>query len=297
MEQTQSPALKGKVVLITGANSGIGKETALALARMKATVVMVARDSSKGKEAQKEIIESSGNKKVDLIVADLASLDEVRALAEEFKKRYEHLHVLINNAGGINYERTQTQDGFETTFGVNHLAHFLLTKLLLDVIKASAPSRIINVSSMAHRSGKMDFSDLMFKKKYSAYKAYSASKLANVLFTYELARRLKGTSVTVNALHPGVVRTRFGKGSGSSGMKFAFALISPFLTSPQKGALTSIYLASSPEVEGVSGKYFSKSKPVDSNKISYDKDVAKQLWDISERFVEHHGKQKVQDPD
>ena len=289
MERT----MKGKVVLITGANSGIGYETALALAKMGATVVMVARDKKKGKEAQKEIIEASGNKKVDLLIADLASLDDVRKLAKDFQAKYDHLHVLINNAGGINWERTETKEGFETTFGVNHLAHFLLTKLLLDLIKASAPARIINVSSRAHTSGKMDFSDLM-SKNYGPMKAYSASKLANILFTYELARRLKGTKVTVNALHPGVVRTRF-YSANSFGLRMGMAMITPFMINAQKGAQTSIYLASSPEIEGVTGKYFAKSKPVDSNKISYNKDVAKQLWDISERLVEHHGKEPEQE--
>jgi retinol dehydrogenase 14 len=293
MVETLSPYMNGKIVLITGANSGIGKETALELAKLSATVIMVSRDQAMGKQAQNEIIESSGNKEVHLMIADLASLKEVRTLAEEFTRRYDRLHVLINNAGGINFTRSETKEGFETSFGVNHLAHFLLTKLLLNLLKASAPSRIINVSSMAHSFGKMDFSDLMFKKKYSALKVYSASKLANILFTYELARRLKGTGVTANALHPGLAKTRFGK-SGSSGLKVGLSLLTPIMISAKKGALTTIYLASSPEVETVSGKYFVKCKPKASNKLSYDKDIAKQLWDISERFVERHSAEKAQ---
>jgi NAD(P)-dependent dehydrogenase (short-subunit alcohol dehydrogenase family) len=284
MEEEAERPMVGKIVLITGANSGIGKATSMGLAQLGATVIMVSRDKAKGEEARNEVMEKNGNKRVDLIVADLASLDVVKRLAKEFKRRYERLHVLINNAGGINSKRTLTKDGYETTLGVNHLAHFLLTNLLLDTLKKSAPSRIINVSSFAHKLGKFDFDDLCVERRYSALGAYSRSKLANVLFTYELARRLEGTNVTANALNPGMVRTRFGR-TGSKGMSFAFALLSPFMKSPAKGAETSIYLASSPEVEGVSGKYFVKKRPVESNKLSYNRKMAKRLWEASEKLV------------
>jgi len=222
------------------------------------------------------------------MIADLASLDEIRGLAAAYKQKHQQLHVLVNNAGAYNAQRTTTKDGFETTFGVNHLAYFLLTELLLDVLKASAPARIINVSSTAHVGGHMNFDDLQGEKKYVGRAAYGQSKLANVLFTYELARRLEGTGVTANALHPGVVRTGFGKNNpGMMGQLFRLAqtVARPFFISPVQGAATSIYLASSPEVEGVTGKYFAKCKAVDSNAESYDTAVAQRLWQISEQLT------------
>jgi len=203
--------MTGKVCLITGANSGIGKATALGLAKLDATVVIVSRDKDKGEAALLEIRTRSGNKNVDAMVADLSSQDSVRELAHDFKARYKKLHVLINNAGVFLPKRVPTVDGLEATFATNHLGHFLLTNLLLDVLKASAPSRIINITSSAHRGTEMDFEDLQGEKKYSGFHAYSQSKLANVLFTYQLAKLLEGTGVTVNCLHPGVVRTGFGK--------------------------------------------------------------------------------------
>jgi NAD(P)-dependent dehydrogenase (short-subunit alcohol dehydrogenase family) len=181
-------------------------------------------------------------------------------------------------------ERTVTVDGIETTFAVNHLAYFLLTELLLDVIKASAPARVVNVSSTAHGGGHIDFDDLQHQKKWSGFKTYCDSKLANVLFTYELARRLAGAGVTANCLHPGVVSTGFGK-NNTGLMRAAVTLGGPFLLSPEKGARTSVYLVTSPEVEGVSGKYFDKCKAVASNKESYDTQVARRLWDISEQMT------------
>src|SRR3989454_3745122 len=203
--------MTGKVCLITGGNSGIGKATALGLAKLNASVVIVSRDKDKGEATIIEVKSKSGNHNVDAMTADLSSQDSVRELAHDFRGRYKKLHVLINNAGIFLPRRVPTVDGLETTFATNHLGHFLLTNLLLDVLKASAPSRVINITSSAHRGTTIDFDDLKGEKKYSGYHAYSQSKLANVLFTYQLAKRLEGTGITVNCLHPGVVRTGFGK--------------------------------------------------------------------------------------
>jgi NAD(P)-dependent dehydrogenase (short-subunit alcohol dehydrogenase family) len=280
--------MTGKTCIVTGASLGIGKETAAALAGMGARVVTVCRDPARGEAARADIVGQSGSSDVELMIADLSSLDEIRGLAAAYRQKHQQLHVLVNNAGAYNANRTTTKDGFETTFGVNHLAYFLLTGLLLDVLKASAPARIINVSSMAHLRGHMNFDDLQSAKKYSGMKAYGQSKLANVLFTYELARRLEGTGVTANALHPGVVRTGFGKNNpGWWGALFGvFQVVGrPFYISPAQGAATSIYLASSPEVEGVTGKYFVKCRAVDSNAESRDAAVARRLWQVSEEMT------------
>jgi retinol dehydrogenase 14 len=251
-----------KVCLITGATSGIGKATAMGLANMGASVVMVGRDRGRGEAVMAEIKEKSANASVDLMLADLSSQEQIRRLAGEFKEAYPRLDVLINNAGLFRSKRIATADGLEMTFAVNHLAYFLLTKLLLDVLKASASSRIVNVASGDHNS---------------------QSKLADVLFTYELARRLEGTGVTANCLHPGgriPVRTNFGSGvSGVFG--FMVTALRPFMIGPEKGAETSIYLASSPEVEGLSGRYFVKKAEARSSDVSYDKRLAKRLWEVS----------------
>jgi retinol dehydrogenase 14 len=269
-----------KVCLITGATSGIGKATAVGLANMGASVVVVGRDRGRGEAAMAEIKESSPNASVDLMLADLSSQKEIRQLAEEFKDAYPRLDVLVNNAGVFLGKRITTADGIEMTFAVNHLAYFLLTNLLLDVLEASAPSRIVNVSSGAQSNGTIDFADLQGEKGYKGTKAYSQSKLANVLFTYELARRLEGTGVTANCLHPGAVRTNFG--SGSSGIfGFMVRALRPLMVSPEKGAETSIYLASSPEVEGVSGRYFVKKAEARSSDESYDERIARRLWEVS----------------
>jgi retinol dehydrogenase-14 len=269
-----------KVCLITGATSGIGKATAMGLAIMGASVVMVGRDRGRGEAAMAEIKESSGNASVDLMLADISSQENIRRLADVFKEAYPRLDVLINNAGVFRSKRITTADGIETTFAVNHLAYFLLTNLLLDVLKASAPSRIVNVSSGAQSNGIIDFDDLQGEKGYKGTKAYSQSKLANVLFTYELARRLEGTGVTANCLHPGAVRTNFG--SGSSGVfGLMVRALRPLMISPEKGAETSIYLASSPEVEGLSGRYFVKKAEARSSDKSYDAGLARRLWDVS----------------
>ena len=281
-------SMDGRVCLITGANNGIGKETALALARMGATITMVSRNADKGEAALVDIRQRSGNDRVTLLVADLASLKSVRQLAQDFRNQHQELHVLINNAGAFNSQRALSVDGYELTFAVNHLAHFLLTTLLLDLLKASAPSRIINVSSGAHTRAEMNFDDLNAEAKYGGMSAYGQSKLANVLFTYELARQLDGTGVTANALHPGVVKTGFGRNNGGAiGLVFkAFHTVAgPFLLSAGQGAETSVYLSSSSEVDSVSGKYFVKKEPVRSSEASDDVAVAQKLWQVSEELV------------
>jgi NAD(P)-dependent dehydrogenase (short-subunit alcohol dehydrogenase family) len=278
--------VSGKNCMITGSNSGIGKTTALALARMGAKVVMVCRDATKGESARLDIIARSGAKGEDvtLMLADLSSLDSVRQLAADFLKRDQRLHVLVNNAGLILGDRRVTKDGLETTFVVNYLSHFLLTNLLLGAIRSSAPSRIINVSSEAHTAGHIDFEDLQAEKNYGAMRAYSQSKLAQVLFTHELARRLSGTGVTVNSLHPGVVATNWGRHSVGA-MSVGIRLISPFMASPEKGAETSIYLASSPDVATVTGKYFEKKQETGSSPESNDDAEAQRLWRVSLALV------------
>lgn len=286
---TTNGSMQGRVCLITGASGGIGKETAVALAKLGATVVMVSRDSERGEAALSEVRQRSGGRdNVQLVLADLASLQAVRSLASEYRQRHQRLHVLVNNAGALNSQLSLTKDGFEMTFGVNHLAHFLLTNLLLDLLKTSAPSRIVNVSSSAHTRGTIDFDGLHGERKYSGIAAYGQSKLANVLFTYELARRLDGAGVTANSLHPGVVRTGFGhNNSGIWGALFSVfhTVARPFLLTPEQGAQTSIYLASSPDVEGVTGKYFAKSKQTQSSDLSHDTELAQRLWQVSEELT------------
>ncbi|MFX1409708.1 MAG: SDR family oxidoreductase [Promethearchaeota archaeon] len=268
--------MHGKTCMITGANSGIGKATALSLAEMGAVVIMICRDKNRGVSAQKEIINETGNKSVDLLICDLSSQQSIYKLVENFKRKYQKLHVLINNAGVVKTNRTLTIDGFETTFAVNYLAPFLLTNLLLDILKKSAPSRIINVSSGIHKNGNINFDDLQAENKYRSYKAYGQSKLALILFTYELSKKLRGTGVTVNALHPGFTRTNIGRDYS--------VFIRPFTKlskNPKKGAETSIHLATSPELEGITGKYFIKSQQARSSKDSYNKQLAKELWKVS----------------
>jgi retinol dehydrogenase 14 len=276
--------MSGKVCLVTGASSGIGLITARELARMGARVILVARDKAKGEAALAEVKKVSGSQSVDLLLADLSSQKSIRALAEEVLARYPKLHVLVNNAGAANDKRSVTVDGIETTLATNHLAYFLLTNLLLGRLKESAPARIVSVSSGGQAMGHIDFEDLQGEEKYSPFKAYNQSKLANVLFTYELSRRLEGTGVTANCLHPGVINTNFGAGTtGLFNLMVIFAR--PFMLTPEKGAETQIYLASSPEVEGVSGKYFDKKKPRKSSKESYDLEVARRLWEVSEKLT------------
>ncbi len=273
--------MHNKTIIVTGANAGIGRVTALELAKMGARVVMVCRDKERGAAAQKDIIAQTGNTKVDLLLADLSSQQSIRQLAATIQQKYNRLDVLVNNAGAMFASRQLTVDGLEMTFALNHLNYFLLTHLLLDLLKASAPSRIVNVSSEAHRGAKLDFADLQHEKSFPGFSVYGQSKLANIYFTYELARRLEGTGVTVNALHPGFVATNFAKNNGLM-YQVGMVFMRPFAMNDQKGAATQIYLASSPEVEGVTGKYFNKKKAVASSGVSYDVAAAQQLWSISE---------------
>ena len=276
--------LEGKICLVTGSTSGIGKVTARELATTGATVVLVSRTRAKGEATQAEITQATGNPHVELLVADLSLLADVRRLASEFQQTYPHLHLLVNNAGCAYPTRTLTSEGLEATLVVNYLAPFLLTELLLDRLKASAPARIVNVSSAQHANAHIEFDNLQGEKKYANLGSYNQAKLAVLLWTYELARRLEGTGVTVNALHPGITATNFP--SGMTGvLAWGMKLSKPFLLTPEKGAQTTLYLATSPEVEGVSGKYFVKSHETTSSNDSYDQTVGARLWEVTEQLV------------
>jgi NAD(P)-dependent dehydrogenase (short-subunit alcohol dehydrogenase family) len=277
--------MQGKICLITGGTNGIGKATAQALAQMGATVVLVGRDAQKTSLVVEKIRAASGNKNVDSLLADLSSQQEVRRLADEFQSRYAHLHVLLNNAGGTFMTRQLSVDGIEMTFALNHLAYFLLTNLLLETMKASTPARIINVSSDAHSHGKIEFDNLQGERSYSGIGPYGNTKLANILFTIELAHRLEGTSVTVNALHPGLTSTGFGKNNPGFIMKIMGVIIPLVARSPEKGAQTSIYLATSPEVQNITGKYFVDCKVTQPAPQAADMDVARKLWEVSVEMV------------
>jgi NAD(P)-dependent dehydrogenase (short-subunit alcohol dehydrogenase family) len=274
------PILKNKVCLITGANSGMGKESCIQLAYMGAHIVMLCRDETKGRIAQDEIIAKSGNDQVDLMIADLSSLKSVREFASAFMAKYDALHVLINNAGVFSWTRSVTVDGFETTFGVDYLAHFLLTNLLICLMKKSAPSRIINISSNIHTYFGINFKDLMSKKKFQSQKAYSNAKGAMVAFTYKLAQQLEGTEITVNALHPGHVKTNMILGGSGKLARFFFSIM-PFYDHVNIAAQRIVYLAYAPELQSVTGQYFIKNRPAKSHKSTYDPVVQKQLWDQS----------------
>ncbi|MFW9828429.1 MAG: SDR family oxidoreductase [Candidatus Thorarchaeota archaeon] len=274
--------IEGKICLISGANSGIGRATTKGLAEMNARVVMLCRSKERGEKAQKEIVQETGNKNVDLIICDLSSQESIRNFVTVFKSKYSTLDILINNAGVMLKRRTLSVDGFEMNFAIHALAPFLLTNLLLDIIKKSAPSRIINVTSAAHKRAKIDFNDLQSEhKKYRLFTVYGTSKLAEMLFTYELSRKLEGTGVTVNAVHPGLVNTNLGREQS----KFSQWFARKFFKSPEEGAKTSIYLASSPEVEGVSGKYFANKEPQESSEESCNQENAKKLWNIYEELT------------
>jgi len=273
--------LKGKKVLITGATNGIGEVTAQTLAAQGAQVIIVSRNAAKCETVAQRIQETTGNPAVEWIAADLSTLAGIHQAADEFLARHQSLHVLINNAGAVFADRQVTADGYEMTFALNHLSYFLLTWRLRDTLVASAPARVVNVSSDAHYGGKMNFDDLMGAQKYRSWLAYSQSKLANVLFTYELARRLDGSGVTANVLHPGFVATGFGHNNGGTwNVMISFA--HRFAKKPAKGAATSIYLASSPALSQVTGQYFSDSKVKKSARTSYDVAAQQQLWAMSE---------------
>ena len=278
---TDANSMTNKVCLVTGCNSGIGKVTALELAKKGATVVMACRKADVGAAAREEIKTLAGNSQVELLIADLSSQEAVRGLVREFKEKHDKLHVLINNAGVLSKKRVLTVDGLENQFALNLLAPFLLTHLLLDTLKASAPARIINVTSTMHRFARIDFDNLQGEKKYAGQAAYNQSKLGVVLFTVELARRLEGSGVTANCLHPGVVGTGIMRDSSSLMRR----LWNSVTLSPEKGADTSVYLAVSPQAEGINGQYFEKRKIAKASKKAADKDLALKLWQTCSKLT------------
>lgn len=280
---SQPWTVEGKVCVVTGGNSGIGLHTAIGLARQGARVAIVSRSREKGEAAQAAA--RAAGVELELVVGDLGSLQSTRALADELLARYERLHVLVNNAGLWMTERQLTPDGLETTFAVNHLAPFLLTHLLLPRLQESAPARIVNVASAAHQRGRLRWDDLQAERGFGKVQAYCDSKLCNVLFTRELARRLEGTGVTANSLHPGVVNTNLS--SNSTGViRWGWDLLAPlFFTSPEKGARTSLHVACAPELEGVSGRYFASSREVTPARAAQDDAAARRLWEVSEELA------------
>jgi NAD(P)-dependent dehydrogenase (short-subunit alcohol dehydrogenase family) len=278
-----SQLMRGKTCIVTGASAGIGKATARELGARGANVVLVCRDPVRGDIAMREVA-SQGSGTVKLLIADLASQRDIRRVAREILDVHPRIDVLVNNAGGIFGQRQVTVDGLELTFALNHLAYFLLTSLLLERIQASAPARIINVSSGAHQMGRLDWKNLQSESAYSPLRAYGLSKLANILFTYELARRLAGTGVTVNCMHPGAVATNFGSTAPGLIKRF-FRLFRPLLRTPEHGADTIVWLATARELEGVTGKYFLDRKDTRSSKLSYDEPAARRLWIESARMV------------
>ncbi len=272
--------LKNKTAIITGATSGIGRVTAMAIAREGARLVLPLRDLDKGKTLREEIEKETGNASVEIMHCNLASFDSVRQFAEDFRKKYDSLYLLVNNAGLWEAKRKESDDGIEMNFAVNHLAPFMMTNLLLDIIKKSAPARIISVASTAHKYGKMRFSDLEGKKSWGSMQSYAQSKLANILFTRRLAKDLEGSGVTANCLHPGVVNTQlFNKLPG-----FIQKVSSLFMITPEKGAQTSIYLATSPDVENITGEYFDKRKIAKTTAHARDMQVADTLWEVSKEY-------------
>ncbi len=276
--------MQNKICLITGATSGIGQAAAMALAEKGATVIVAGRSEERAKTTIAQIKTETGNPNADYLLADLSVQAQVRQLAEDFQSRYDRLDVLINNAAVINFRRQLSTDGIEMNFAVNHLAYFLLTNLLLDTLKASAPVRIVNVASNSHRNNHLDFDNLELKRGYWAGTAYGRSKLANLYFTYELARRLDGTGVTVNAMHPGFVHTNMAANNGWI-VRLFLPLVHRNSLTPEQGASTIVYLASSPDVEGVTGKYFVREREVASDPVSYDESAAKRLWEVSEKMT------------
>jgi len=278
--------IRGKTVLVTGATSGIGLEASVALARQGARVIMIGRNQAKTEAARADVASRSGSKEVSYLLADFASQASVRALANAVRSQADRLDVLVNNAGGVNKARTVTADGIETTFAVNHLGYFLLTNLLLDLVVKSAPARVVTVASVGHRRGTLDFEDLGFERGgYSIMRAYSRSKLANILFANELARRRAGSGVTSNSLHPGSVDTNIWSGAPLWAKPIIQVLLRPFFISAEKGGERIVQLAASPELEGVTGKYFEDGKAVDPAPLARDASLATRLWDVSARMV------------
>ena len=284
MDRMNSGPIAGRTVLVTGGSGGIGKATAIGLAAKGAHVAITGRDRERTEDAARDI-RAAGNGQVDVFIADLSTQSEVRRLADEVLQTLPQIHVLVNNVGGYWNTRHCTADGLERTFALNHLAPFLLTHLLLERLKQSAPSRVVTVASHAQAMGRIEFDDLQGERSYSGARAYNQSKLANVLFTYELARRLRATSVTANALHPGVVRTSFGAEDPAVVQRLFIPFLLHFMKAPAQGAATSIHLASAPDLEQVTGRYFANRKPKRSSERSYDKTAATRLWRVSADLV------------
>jgi NAD(P)-dependent dehydrogenase (short-subunit alcohol dehydrogenase family) len=274
--------MEDKICLVTGANSGIGKYMALGLARAGARVVMVCRSAERGAQAQADVIAGSGSDKVELMLADLSSQADIGNLATAYGQRHQRLDILVNNAGVYLNQRYESVDGLEMTFALNHMGYFSLTNLLLPILSQSGPARIVNISSDAHRMARLDFDDLQNKRAYRGFSVYAQSKLANILFTYELARRLKGRAVTVNAVHPGMVNTNFGANNGGLGGYLFRRIFGLFGLTAVKGAITPLHVALSPAVAGVTGAYFVHQQQTKSSQASYDEDAAARLWTISE---------------
>ena len=282
----------GRTVVVTGANSGVGRAPPVALARARAVTVITARHEERGRQALAEIRRESGSEQVDLVLFDLGDLSSVRRGAEEILDRCPRIDVLVNNAGLVQSERTETVDGFETTFAINHLGPFLLTQLLTDRLVGSAPARVVNVASTAHQAARrgLDFDNLQSTRHYRGMQAYSRSKLANILFTTELARRLAGRQVTANCLHPGTVASGFARDDDAKGfLAFGIKVVKPFILTPKQGARTSVYLASSPEVAEVTGQYVVRCRARVPSPAAQDPAAATLLWSLSEELVDHSG--------
>jgi NAD(P)-dependent dehydrogenase (short-subunit alcohol dehydrogenase family) len=277
--------VRDKTILLTGATHGIGREAAVALARLGARMVLVGRDPARTETTVADVRSRSGSQEVSHLLCDFSSQAAIRKLAEDFQARHDRLHVLINNAGTVNKRRRLTGDGIETTFAVNHLGYFLLTNLLLDLLKRSAPARIVTVASIGHRRGTLDFDDLGFERGYALMRAYTRSKLANVLFANELARRLEGTGVTSNSLHPGRVATNIWSGAPLWAKPIIYLLLRPSFISTEEGSRTIVQLASDPSLEGVTGNYFEFHKPVAPAPLAQDQALAKRLWQVSADLV------------
>lgn len=279
-----SSSMSGKTVLVTGATSGIGEAAALAMAKLGASVVVHGRNAALAESVVSAIKEETSNPSIYYLIADFSKMEEVRHLAAEVKKNFPRLDVLVNNAAAVYAKHILSTDGVEMTFQVDYLSHFLLTNLLLDTLKASAPSRIINVSASQHERGRLDFEDLNMAKKYNGNKSYANAKLAMVMFTYDLAKRLEGTGVTVNAVSPGLVKTNLALDSGGL-ITFSKKFIDIFGKSPEKGTETIVYLAQSPDVQSISGKYFEDKKVEQTSETSYDASTTARLWKVSEELT------------
>jgi NAD(P)-dependent dehydrogenase (short-subunit alcohol dehydrogenase family) len=278
--------MDNKICMVTGANSGIGKQTALGLARAGATVIMVCRSQERGERARATLAAATGSDKVDLLLADLSSQESIREMVAGFYGRYPHLDILVNNAGAYFNQRYESADGLELTLALNHMGYFWLTNALLPALRQSEAARIINVSSDAHRMARLNFDDLQNERSFRGFTAYAQSKLANLLFTYEMARRLADSHITVNALHPGMVKSNFGANNSGMGGYLFSKIIGLFGISEEKGAETPLYLATSPAVDGVTGGYFANKKQTKSSPVSYDEAVARRLWEMSEALGE-----------